>query len=140
MTQPTSNNPAPRRIVLLRDRDDGEIERVLAEYSAALWLADLSFSPTVELRKHAAMHPGRRIAAEWLGPLGWIRFLWIGPPAVDPVVSFTGWYRVKKRWLTNSNLRAATPEACLDALHKYAPPGSDKLVRQGDINPNEDKP
>jgi hypothetical protein len=29
-----------------------------------------------DLQQFAARHRGRQVAAEWLGPLGWTRFLW----------------------------------------------------------------
>jgi hypothetical protein len=66
---------APRRLVLLAGDDHGEVEEVLLEYapdqvSGAKLHADL--------RRLSAERPGRRLAAEWLGPLGWTRFLWIG--------------------------------------------------------------
>ena len=71
---------APRRVVLLpKGGDDhGEIEAVLQEY------APDQVSGTklhADLRRLSAEHPGRRVAAEWLGPLGWTRFLWCDGPA-----------------------------------------------------------
>ena len=64
---------APRRIVLLASADDGEVEKVLREYAPP--------EPTgtrlhADLKELAAENPGRTVAAEWLGPLGWTRFLW----------------------------------------------------------------
>ena len=64
---------AARRIVLLVSADDGEIEKVLREYAPP--------EPTgtrlhADLKELAAEHAGRTVAAEWLGPLGWTRFLW----------------------------------------------------------------
>jgi hypothetical protein len=64
---------AARRIVLLASADDGEVEKVLREYAPP--------EPTgtrlhVELKELAETHAGRTVAAEWLGPLGWTRFLW----------------------------------------------------------------
>ncbi len=64
----------PRRIVLIAgDADDGPVEKVLREYagaevSGARLHADL---PTL-----AAEHPGRVVAGEWQGTLGWMRFVW----------------------------------------------------------------
>jgi hypothetical protein len=70
----TSATPrAPRRLVLLRDGDDSEVEHVLAEYRGA----EVSGAKLhVELQRFAAQHQGRCVAAEWLGSLGWNRFLW----------------------------------------------------------------
>jgi hypothetical protein len=64
---------AARRIVLLVAADDGEIEKVLREYAPP--------EPTgtrlhADLKELAEGHAGRTVAAEWLGPLGWTRFLW----------------------------------------------------------------
>ena len=64
---------AARRIVLLVAADDGEVEKVLREYAPP--------EPTgtrlhADLQELAADHSGRTVAAEWLGPLGWTRFLW----------------------------------------------------------------
>jgi hypothetical protein len=64
---------APRRLVLLREGDQSEVERVLAEH------AGNEISGTrlhAELQRLAGEHPGRCVAAEWQGPLGWTRFLW----------------------------------------------------------------
>jgi hypothetical protein len=52
---------------------DGEVERVLAEYAGAEALGSRVHQ---ELRRLAAEYPGRYVAAEWLGPRGWVRFLW----------------------------------------------------------------
>ena len=58
---------APRRIVLLAP--DGKLERVLCEPPAI----DLH----AELRRQAALHPGRRVCGEWDSGdwRGWVRFL-----------------------------------------------------------------
>ena len=66
---------APRRIVLLTGDDHGEIEQVLLDYSAEPVSGTKLHS---DLKRLADEHPGRRLAAEWLGPLGWTRFLWCG--------------------------------------------------------------
>lgn len=64
---------APRRLVLLKDSEAGEVEAVLAEYHGA----DVSGNRLhAELQQFASRHGGRHVAAEWLGPLGWTRFLW----------------------------------------------------------------
>ncbi|HZT79254.1 MAG TPA: hypothetical protein VFA26_03470 [Gemmataceae bacterium] len=63
----------PRRIVLLADGEDSDVRQVLAEYrDEAVSGARLH----EDLRRHADDHPGACVAAEWLGPLGWVRFLW----------------------------------------------------------------
>jgi hypothetical protein len=70
----SSSTPrCPRRLVLLEDGEDGEVAEVLAEYKGA----DVSGRRLhADLQREAARHPGRCVAAEWLGPLGWTRFLW----------------------------------------------------------------
>ena len=86
MNQPTGNRAdgnggasgkptarVPRRLVLLRDGEHGEVERVLGEYTGAE--ADGTGIHT-DVQRFAAEHPGKHVAAEWLGPLGWTRFLW----------------------------------------------------------------
>lgn len=57
----------------------------------------------------------------------------------DTLVSFTGWIRCGLRGRWRLFCRAATEQACLDVLLRTAPRGSDKLVRQGNHDPNEDK-
>jgi hypothetical protein len=62
-----------RRIVLLADAENSEVESVLREYTPP--------EPTGtrlhgDLQDLAAEHVGKFVAAEWLGPLGWTRFLW----------------------------------------------------------------
>jgi hypothetical protein len=74
---PTHSERVPRRIVLLTG-SDGEIEKVLAEYHGA----EVSGKRVhADFQKLAREHRGRRIAAEWLGPRGWVRFLWAAPDA-----------------------------------------------------------
>ncbi len=64
---------APRRIVLLDGDEGGGAARILAEYRGA----EISGKRLhADLQRLAAEHPGRHVAAEWLGPLGWTRFLW----------------------------------------------------------------
>jgi hypothetical protein len=63
----------PRRIVLLRGDEQSEIEQVL-EVQEDGQVSGRQLHEAV--RVHAVDHPGRLIAAEWLGPLGWTRFLW----------------------------------------------------------------
>jgi len=63
----------PRRLVLLSDGDDSAVVEVLAEFTNG----DVSGNRLhAELQRRAGEHPGRTVAAEWLGKLGWTRFLW----------------------------------------------------------------
>lgn len=58
--------------------------------------------------------------------------------APSSVVSFSGWVRRGRgRW--RLLCRAATEQACLGELLRRAPGGTDKLVRQGNADPNEDE-
>jgi hypothetical protein len=69
----TSSPRVPRRLVLLADGEDSEVVQVLREYSGA----DVSGKRIhADLQRFAAEHPGRQVAVEWLGTLGWTRFLW----------------------------------------------------------------
>ncbi len=69
----TSSERTPRRIVLLTDGEESDAAEVLAELRGD----DVSGKRLhAEIQKHAAAHPGRVVAAEWLGKLGWTRFLW----------------------------------------------------------------
>ena len=72
--QRMSEERAPRRIVLLEgDGDDGPVAAVLKEYAGA----EVSgVRLHAEMPKLAAEHPGRVVAGEWKGPLGWMRFAW----------------------------------------------------------------
>jgi hypothetical protein len=55
----------------------------------------------------------------------------------ESVFSYCGWYRRGRgRW--HQCCRAATEEACLAELINRAPVGTDKLVRQGNADPNRD--
>jgi hypothetical protein len=62
---------APRRLVLLAADQDSSVERVLAEYPG-----EEARKVHQEVQRLAVEHPGRVVAVEWLGPLGWTRFLW----------------------------------------------------------------
>jgi hypothetical protein len=64
---------APRRIVLLEAGTDSEVSQVLKEYAPAEVSGDRLHA---DVQKYAAEHAGRTVAAEWLGALGWTRFLW----------------------------------------------------------------
>lgn len=64
---------AARRLVLLTDGEDSEVSKVLMEYQGA----DIRGTRIhQDLQRHALENQGRFVAAEWLGPLGWARFLW----------------------------------------------------------------
>jgi hypothetical protein len=59
--------------VLLQGDEESDVAKVLIEY------ADTQGSGTcvhADVQRHAAEHRGKYVAAEWLGPLGWTRFLW----------------------------------------------------------------
>jgi len=77
-TKPVSFSPrCPRRVVLLREGEDSEVERVLQEYHGT----EVSGKRVhADVQRLADEHPGRCIAAEWLGSLGWTRFLWCCRP------------------------------------------------------------
>lgn len=63
----------PRRVVLLCDGEDSEAERVLQEYHGA----EVSGKRLhADVQRLADSHRGRYVAAEWLGQLGWTRYLW----------------------------------------------------------------
>ncbi len=63
----------PRRLVLLADEPNGPVQEVLAEFRGA----DISGNRVhADLQRLSEEHAGRYVAAEWLGPLGWTRFLW----------------------------------------------------------------
>jgi hypothetical protein len=76
--RPASSSPrCPRRLVLLRDGEDSEMEKVLLEYQGS----EVSGKRLhADVQRLAGEHRGRFIAAEWLGPLGWTRFLWCRRP------------------------------------------------------------
>jgi hypothetical protein len=68
-----SEERCPRRLVLLADNENSAAEVVLAEYRGS----EISGKRLhADLQRWAAKHPGRIVAAEWAGPLGWTRFLW----------------------------------------------------------------
>ena len=68
---PTSR--CPRRLILLVDGEDSAAERVLAEYTGSETRGKGIHD---EVQRLAAEHRGKLVAAEWLGSLGWVRFLW----------------------------------------------------------------
>ncbi|HZU38587.1 MAG TPA: hypothetical protein VFA18_21860, partial [Gemmataceae bacterium] len=63
----------PRRIVLLAGNESSEVEKVLAEWADGSGSHD---EITAQLQTLAAQHAGRYVAVEWLGKVGWNRFLW----------------------------------------------------------------
>lgn len=65
--------PAARRVVLLVEGRDSAVEKVLEECSPQ--------GHRGRVRHWAQRYPGRTVAGEWLGPLGWVRFLWMSCPA-----------------------------------------------------------
>jgi hypothetical protein len=74
MANPASPSArCPRRIVLLRAGEDSEVEQILAEYQGKEISGKLLHA---DVQRLAEEHRGHSVAAEWLGPLGWTRFLW----------------------------------------------------------------
>ena len=63
----------PRRIVLLAGEPDGPAEKVLAEYQGTEVSGNRLHT---DLQRLSEEYAGRCVAAEWLGSLGWTRFLW----------------------------------------------------------------
>lgn len=72
--KPLSSAPrCPRRVVLLGDGENSEAERILQEYHGT----EVSGKRLhADVQRLASEHRDRYVAAEWLGPLGWTRFLW----------------------------------------------------------------
>jgi hypothetical protein len=69
-----SETRAPRRIVLLAsDEKDSPVDQVLRQYEGADVVGSRLHA---DLPALAAEHPGRLVAGEWMGPLGWTRFVW----------------------------------------------------------------
>ena len=76
----SSSSRCPRRVVLLHGGEDGEVEQVLLEYQGN----EVSGKRLhADVQRLAGEHRGRLVAAEWLGPLGWTRFLWCRQPQRD---------------------------------------------------------
>jgi hypothetical protein len=69
----SDNARAPRRIVLLADGDDSDVAEVLKEYAPDAVSGNKLHE---DVQRMAGERAGRTVAAEWLGPLGWTRFLW----------------------------------------------------------------
>jgi hypothetical protein len=68
-----STTRAPRRIVLLEAGEESGVAAVLAEYRGAEVSGNRVHD---DVQRFAAEYSGRHVAVEWLGPLGWTRFLW----------------------------------------------------------------
>jgi hypothetical protein len=72
-TASSSSPRCPRRVVLLESGEESAVAEVLAEYKGA----DVSGKRLhTDVQRLAIQHAGCCVAAEWLGPLGWTRFLW----------------------------------------------------------------
>jgi hypothetical protein len=71
---PSSATPrTPRRLVLVAAGEESEVVAVLREYQGS----EVSGAKLhADLQTLAQEHEGQTVAAEWLGPLGWTRFLW----------------------------------------------------------------
>jgi hypothetical protein len=68
-----TNARVPRRIVLLEGEENSSVRQVLAEYQGERISGRRLH---VDMQRLAAEHRGHLLAAEWLGPLGWTRFVW----------------------------------------------------------------
>ena len=65
----------PRRIVMLTGGEQGEVTEVLLELKSEEVTGKRLHA---EVQRLARERAGSLVAAEWLGPLGWTRFLWCG--------------------------------------------------------------
>jgi len=72
-TAPPSSPRTPRRVVLLADGEASAVVEVLAEYTGAEATGTRLHKA---VQQFAAEHQSRWVAGEWLGSLGWTRFLW----------------------------------------------------------------
>ena len=70
---PSCTERTPRRLVLLAGEPSGPVETVLAEHQGAEVSGNRLHA---ELQRLSDENAGRYVAAEWLGRLGWTRFLW----------------------------------------------------------------
>jgi hypothetical protein len=69
----TAARRCPRRVVLLAGGEQDAVAEVLLELHGE----EVSGKRLhAEVQRLAGQHAGRTVAAEWLGPLGWTRFLW----------------------------------------------------------------
>jgi hypothetical protein len=71
--QSKTSERTPRRFVRLKGDEQSEIEEVLLELRGEEVTGKRLHA---EIQLQAAAHPGKWVAAEWLGNLGWTRFLW----------------------------------------------------------------
>ena len=62
----------PRRIVRLKGDSESDVREVLSSFEGAEIVGSKIHS---EVQRLAAKHPGDVIALEWLGNMGWVRFL-----------------------------------------------------------------
>ncbi len=62
----------PRRIVRLKSDADSEVREVLQTFEGA---AIVGSKIHAEVQRFAAKFPGEVIALEWLGNMGWVRYL-----------------------------------------------------------------
>jgi hypothetical protein len=69
----TSKERTPRRIVLLTDGEQSRVGDVLLELRGREITGNRLHT---EIQSLATAHPNCWVAAEWLGTLGWTRFLW----------------------------------------------------------------
>ena len=67
--------PVPRRVVLLADGRDSDVEKVIEEPPA--------LGCVRRARELAALRTGRTVAVEWLSKQGWVRYTWIRYPAKE---------------------------------------------------------
>jgi hypothetical protein len=65
----------PRRIVMLTGGEQGNVSEVLLELKGEEVTGKRLHA---EVQRLARERAGALVAAEWLGPLGWTRFLWCG--------------------------------------------------------------
>jgi hypothetical protein len=70
----TGSTPrVPRRVVSLASDEQSAVARVLAEYQGSDVRGNRLHA---DVQRLATEHAGIWIAAEWLGPRGWNRYLW----------------------------------------------------------------
>lgn len=68
--------PKPRRIVLLENGRDSDVERVLQDNVPATGAIERT-------RELALANRGRMVALEWLSAQGWVRYTWIDFKAAE---------------------------------------------------------
>jgi hypothetical protein len=72
-SETASTERVPQRLVVLEDDDESQVVAVLHQYQGAEVSGKRIYR---DLVTEAQDHPGQTVAAEWLGTLGWTRFLW----------------------------------------------------------------